>query len=143
MKSFTEVIYPSGFFRGGPNGLTVIYGGAWRLYRQEGFPIDLTVITLQEQGALIDWCEAMAEAFLHTELPQLCKQVEVPATAKNKFATLIEYLTKKHNISTDDACHKIINDKRAELYPLYESGFFSKRTESKNKIETFTVTEPK
>ena len=54
---------------------TKLIGGIWRVYRQHGFPVDLSLLEVREHGALPDVCEMMAEASLHDEPPQQVKQV--------------------------------------------------------------------
>jgi hypothetical protein len=55
---------------GTPDGRPLI-GGVWRLYHQDGFPIEMSWITARDGNASIDWMEAMADASTTNNLPAL------------------------------------------------------------------------
>lgn len=105
----TDTIYVTGLTDSGD----LLCGGIWRLYRQEGFPVDLSVLILREKGVLPDLCEMMAEASMHSELPQLEKQCPELFTpeAKLKFMALLEregYPQEDYTV----AAERILLDKR-------------------------------
>lgn len=66
----TDTIYITGLT---PEG-TPLVGGIWRMYRQEGFPVDLSIMIIREKSCLPDIMELFAEATIHMELPQVQKQ---------------------------------------------------------------------
>lgn len=67
-----EVIYATGCT---PDGITLI-GGVWTLHDQEGFPLEMSHLTCQQNGWRIDWMEAMADASRSNNCPALMKAVE-------------------------------------------------------------------
>ena len=58
-----------------PEGCVLI-GGVWRLAHQEGFPLELSRMIVEERGWRIDWLEAMADASIDDNLPALMRQCE-------------------------------------------------------------------
>ena len=66
------VIYPTGItLEGKP-----LIGGIWRMWSQEGFPIESSWMECNARGWKVDWCEAMVDASLTNECPSLMRQVE-------------------------------------------------------------------
>lgn len=51
-------------------------GGAWTFWHQDGFPLEMTYLLARDQGNLVDWIEAMADASTTDNLPALMKQLE-------------------------------------------------------------------
>ena len=93
-----------------------LIGGLWRLHRQEGFTFDLGVLhVVQELNALPDLCEAMAEACIYNELPQLVMHRPDLFTdeVKLKFTTLLAVLCKQHSLTQEEAFKFILNAKRS------------------------------
>ncbi len=50
-------------------------GGVWRLYHQEGMPIEMTYLHLMSSGVKVDWVEAMADASIDNNLSSLLDQM--------------------------------------------------------------------
>ena len=106
----TDIIYQTAITTEGK----CLLGGVWRLYRQEGFPVDLSFITIREMGHRPDYMEMMAEATMHGELERLMRQYPEIFTdeVKNKFAL---YLL-SHGSDTlgfEKAAENIVNQKRS------------------------------
>ena len=53
-----------------------LIGGVWRLYHQEGFPLEMSHLIAKGNGWKVDWLEAMADASLDNNCPALMKQIE-------------------------------------------------------------------
>lgn len=58
-----------------PQGIPLL-GGVWRLWHQDGFPLEMSYLFCQAEGLAIDWLEAMADASLTDNLPALMEAVE-------------------------------------------------------------------
>lgn len=61
------IIYPTGCT---PDGIVLI-GGIWKLWEQEGFPIEMAHLLCQQHGWKVDWLEAMADASTTNNCPAL------------------------------------------------------------------------
>jgi len=73
-KFTTHMIHDTIYITGITDAGTPLIGGLWRLYRQEGFPLDLSLLIVREKGCAPDIAELFAEATIHSELPQVHKQ---------------------------------------------------------------------
>lgn len=83
----TDIIYLTGY----TENMDKMIGGLWRLHRQEGFPIDTSLIEVRERGWFPDWMDLLAEATVHGELPTLEKQVEIPDVVKPRFMAYLKH----------------------------------------------------
>lgn len=54
----------------------LMIGGVWRLWHQDGFPVEMSWLHARDQGNYVDWVEAMADASTDDNLPALVKQME-------------------------------------------------------------------
>jgi hypothetical protein len=106
----TDTIYITGLT---PDGIPLV-GGIWRLYRQEGFPVDLSLLTIREKELVPDIMELFAEATIHYELPQAFKQCPEIFTDEAKTKWLV-YLKANGENETDQfqAAEKILLQKRS------------------------------
>lgn len=68
----TPVLYKTGETPEGKN----LVGGLWTFWAQEGFPIEMQLLLLEERGLVPDWAEAMADASRSNELPALMGVLE-------------------------------------------------------------------
>ncbi len=82
-----------------------LLGGVWRMFTQDGFPVEMSHILATQRGCLVDWCEAMLDAKESGTLPALVRQMEcfLPQEAmahiKERFVVCV-------------ACGLSVNDKR-------------------------------
>lgn len=53
-----------------------LLGGAWRLWMQEGFPLEMLQVLCAQRGLGIDWREAMTSAAQTNNLPACVAQME-------------------------------------------------------------------
>lgn len=53
-----------------------LIGGIWKMWEQEGLPIEVVHLKCQQEGRRIDWLEAMADAAQHNNLPALMAHLE-------------------------------------------------------------------
>jgi len=67
-----SVIYATGTTRDG----VVLIGGVWKLWEQEGFPLEMSHLVCQQNGWRVDWCEAMFDASTTNNCPALMKHIE-------------------------------------------------------------------
>jgi len=67
-----SVIYATGCT---PDGVTLI-GGVWKLWEQEGFPLEMSHLICRDKGWAVDWLEAMADASCTNNCPALVKHIE-------------------------------------------------------------------
>ena len=67
-----SIIYATGST---PDG-TVLIGGVWTLWDQEGFPLEMSHLLCQQKGWAVDWLEAMADASRTHNLPSLMDHVQ-------------------------------------------------------------------
>lgn len=67
-----SVIYATGCT---PDGVTLI-GGIWKLWEQEGFPLEMSHLVCRDKGWAVDWLEAMADASTTNNCPALMKHIE-------------------------------------------------------------------
>ena len=106
----TDIIYTTGFNAEGK----CLVGGIWRLYRQEGFPVDLSFMHIREMGHYPDYMEMMAEATMYGELERLLKQYPEIFTndIKGKFML---YLSSQGSdtIGFEKAAESIVKKKRS------------------------------
>ena len=72
MSAENSIIYATGCTSDG----TMLIGGIWRLWHQEGFPLEMAHLVCRDKGWRVDWLEAMADASRSDNLPALMKQVE-------------------------------------------------------------------
>jgi hypothetical protein len=68
----SSVIYATGCT---PDGVTLI-GGIWKLWEQEGFPLEMSHLICRDKGWAVDWLEAMADASCTHNCPALVKHIE-------------------------------------------------------------------
>lgn len=85
MKNITEkpteygpVIYATGCTN---LGITLI-GGIWKLWEQEGFPLEMSHLVCRENGWAVDWSECMADACTTNNGPALMKHLEAFLTGE-------------------------------------------------------------
>lgn len=55
---------------------TPLVGGCWTLYRQFGFPLEMSAMFLKDQGGAIDWLEVLADASRYDEMPRVMDKIE-------------------------------------------------------------------
>ena len=67
-----SVIYATGCT---PDGITLI-GGIWKLWEQEGFPLEMSHLVCRDKGWAVDWLEAMADASCTNNCPALMQHIE-------------------------------------------------------------------
>lgn len=67
-----SVIYSTGCT---PDG-KILVGGVWKLWEQEGFPLEMSHLVCRDRGWAVDWLEAMADASLTHNCPALMKHLE-------------------------------------------------------------------
>ena len=67
-----SVIYATGCT---PEG-AILIGGIWKLWEQEGFPIEMSHLICRDNGWAVDWLEAMADASCTNNCPALVKHIE-------------------------------------------------------------------
>lgn len=67
-----SVIYTTGCT---PDG-TFLIGGIWKLWEQEGFPLEMAYLVCRDKGWRVDWMEAMADASITNNCPALVKHIE-------------------------------------------------------------------
>lgn len=53
-----------------PEG-TCLMGGVWKLWEQEGFPLEMSHVVCCAEGTAVDWLEAMADASCTDNCPAL------------------------------------------------------------------------
>lgn len=84
--------------------LHTLIGGVWRMHHQEGFPLELSYITVKQSNFRIDWVEAMADASLDNNLHVLVKNIEVflPEKEVTILKTLFAYLVRDKGMSYED-----------------------------------------
>ena len=58
-----------------PEGVVLI-GGIWKMWEQEGFPIELAHILCRDKGCAVDWFEAMCDASITNNCPALMRQID-------------------------------------------------------------------
>ena len=91
-------LYQTGFANDG----RPLLGGLWRLWREDGFPVELGKLETESRGARVDWLELMADAAECGELPAAWRQVEgllPPAELerlKVAFSAILERDTLEH-----------------------------------------------
>lgn len=64
-------LFQTGFTTSG----TPLFGGVWTHWAQNGFPIELSYVTLRNHGALVDWLEVILDASRTNNLPALWEQM--------------------------------------------------------------------
>ena len=100
-----SVLYITGYT---PDRAPLI-GGVWKLWEQEGFPLEMSHMTCLDRGWRVDWLEAMADASTTNNLPALMGHIEaflpaeVVAQLKAGFA---------HVIASGKTYEKILQEKR-------------------------------
>lgn len=67
-----SVVYTTGIT---PDGIILI-GGLWKLWEQEGFPIEMAHLVCRDNGCAVDWLEAMADASSTNNCPSLMNHIE-------------------------------------------------------------------
>ncbi len=85
-------LYQTGFTQDGKP----LIGGVWRLFHQDGFPLELSAITLGERGCCVDYAEAMLDASTDNNLPALMTHLEsflsaeVVESLKQRFMLMLQ-----------------------------------------------------
>lgn len=67
-----DTIYITGISTNG----NLLVGGVWRVYHQDGFPLEMSYLILRDRGCSVDWLEAMADASTDNNLPALMKHLD-------------------------------------------------------------------
>ena len=57
-----------------PEGV-ILLGGIWKMWEQEGFPIEMAHIFCRDKGCAVDWFEAMCDASITNNCPALMRQI--------------------------------------------------------------------
>lgn len=104
-----DIIYITGLT---PEGIPLV-GGIWRIYRQQGFPVDISLMEIREKGYLPDIMELFAESTFYAELPQVRKQAPELFTLENihKWNLYLESFGLKES-NQFDVAEKILMEKR-------------------------------
>ena len=58
-----------------PDGKPLL-GGIWRMYSERGLPIEISHMEAEERGCHVDWIEAMADASLTADCPNLVREMQ-------------------------------------------------------------------
>ena len=95
-----------------PEGKLLI-GGLWRKHRQEGFPLDISLMLCREQGLLPDVVELFAEAMIHFELPSVREHAPELFTIKTTMQWMHLLQTLPYTDQFQAAQH-ILLDKRSK-----------------------------
>lgn len=93
-----ELIYATGKRHDGK----ILVGGAWRLWHQEGFPLEMTHLLCAQNGWQVDWVEAFCDASESDNAPALMKAMEgfLPAEEVTAIKFLLnETIRQKFNFS--------------------------------------------
>lgn len=109
LNMINDIIYITGLT---PEGIPLV-GGIWRIYRQQGFPVDISLMEIREKGYLPDIMELFAESTFYAELPQVRKQVPELFTLENihKWNLYLESFGLKES-NQFDVAEKILMEKR-------------------------------
>lgn len=107
----------------GENGKPLL-GGIWRMYSEQGFPIEMSHMEAQEKGCQVDWLEAMADASLTADCPRLVQEMEQFLSGsmheiKTKFVQAVRKFSEHGNINDDVQTYRnILTHKRQNAIPL-------------------------
>jgi len=71
-ENSSRVIYITGFALDG----SPLIGGVWKMWHQQGFPLEMSHLVCAGKGWRVDWLDAMADASISGNLPSLMKHVE-------------------------------------------------------------------
>jgi hypothetical protein len=93
-----------------PDG-TLLMGGIWQLWQQEGLPIEISHLRCQDSHWTIDWMEALADASTTNNGPALIQQMEafLPADELNRIKASYGAL-----LNAGKTHQQILDDKRAK-----------------------------
>jgi len=87
------------------------------MHRQEGFPLDISLLECQERGLLPDIMELFAEATIYAELPMVEDNAPQLFTQEAKIRWLL-YLRQYPEDDQFQAAEKILLDKRRNGHKL-------------------------
>lgn len=93
-------------------------GGVWRLWHQEGMPLEMTYLHLKSKGIQVDWMEAMADASLDNNLPSLANQLLTFMPREEVDAIFARLMVLKDSGLTYQA---ILDSKRKNALPLAQA----------------------
>ena len=90
-----EIVYITGKT---PDGKELV-GGLWTLWSQEGFPIEMFHLKCEQEGTLVDWIEALADADRRNNLHALLMQMEafLPTHIILGIGAAYHFLSEKHS----------------------------------------------
>jgi hypothetical protein len=101
-----SVIYATGFT---PEGVMLI-GGIWKLWEQEGFPLEMSHLICRDRGCSVDWLEAMADASCTNNCPALMKHIEAFLPSETITALKLEFMRVLNSGKTSE---QIVAEKQA------------------------------
>lgn len=110
------------YFTGCTPDRVLLMGGIWKLWEQEGFPLEMSFLVCRDKGMAVDWLEAMADASRTNNLPALMAALEtfLPAetiqTLKAGFMRVLQ---------SGETYEQILEGKRANGSAF--EGFFAAR----------------
>ena len=92
-----------------PDGTTLV-GGVWKLWEQEGFPLEMSHMICRDKGWRVDWLEAMADASRSNNCPALVKHIEAFLPCETMTALKLGFV---RVLNSGKTCEQIIADKQA------------------------------
>lgn len=58
-----------------PDGKPLL-GGIWKMYSEQGLPIEISHMEAEERGCHVDWLEALADASMTADAHRLVREME-------------------------------------------------------------------
>jgi len=109
-----EIIYTTGCTEDG----TYLIGGVWTLRDQVGFPIEMSHVVCKQNGWLIDWMEAMADASRSNNCPALMRVVEtfMPEDGIMRLKMGFVHMVRSGKSFDEVVAEKRANGKRMESF---------------------------
>jgi hypothetical protein len=81
------------YFTGANRNNQLLIGGIWKLWEQEGFPIELSNIVCKDNLVLVDWLEAMLDASCSNNCPSLMTHLESFLSEAELFELKIRFVS--------------------------------------------------
>lgn len=105
------------YFTGVTENNQLLMGGIWKLWEQEGFPIELSNMVCKDHLVLADWIEAMLDASCSNNCPSLMTHLESFLTQEHLFALKIRFVAL---LDSGKTYQELLSEKRKNSETLEE-----------------------